>query len=135
MSLHRFTEVELFRDVAYFNACFTRLGQCMIVIAIIMLLTKRLSRLPEWINKTGSETLTIYATHYVLLYGTWFGIGMSYFWAHSLPPIVAAAGAFLFVAGGVALALHIDRIRLFRPVYLLMNLPRKVFSALRYTNW
>lgn len=131
MTIHQFTEVEMFRDVAYFNAYFTRLGQCMIVIAIIMLLTRNLSRLPEWINKTGSETLTIYATHYVLLYGTWFGLGMAYFWAHSLPPIVAAAGAFIFVVGGVVLALHLDRIRQFRPVYFLMNFPRKVFSALR----
>ena len=69
---------------------------------------------PKLLLRIGSETLVIYEVHFVLLYSTWFGIGLSSFWYRSLTPAQAVFGAILFLLFFVLLIAHIDRIRQYR---------------------
>lgn len=131
MGLHHFTKLDLFRQVAYDNTFFIRLGHTLILISIFILLTRNLKQLPSWIMKTGSETLTIYAAHYVVLYGAWFGFGMYRHIVGALAPVPAVLGAILFVLSGVLLAVNLDTIRNNKWYYRLVNLPTRILAPLR----
>lgn len=131
VKMYHFTGVELFRSVAYNNTCLFRFGYALILVAGCMLVFGRARGLPNWLQKTGSETLTIYAAHYVVLYGTWFGLGIKHFCVKSLLPLPAALGALLFVLAGIVLAVHIEGWRQKFGYYRLTNLPRRIVAAWR----
>ncbi|PHI21210.1 hypothetical protein CEQ90_04100 [Lewinellaceae bacterium SD302] len=131
MDLHRLTELELFKSVAYSNTFYMRLGHTLILVGLFVLLTRRLARLPRWIMKTGGETLTIYAAHYVVLYGAWFGLGLNRYLIDELNPILATIGALAFVVAGVVLATQLDWIRNNKWYYRLTNLPTRISAPLR----
>ena len=65
------------------------------------------------ILKIGGETLVIYSVHYVLLYGTWFGIGVRSLGSHTWSPWPTAIGAILFLAFFAFLIYRIEEIRYF----------------------
>jgi hypothetical protein len=111
MSLYHGTGVETFKDHAYFNFLLIRLGHVLVVVALFMWLAQAWRNIPPLLLKIGSETLAIYEVHYVLLYSTWFGIGLSALWAHSLTPVQTFIGALTFLAFFVVLIAYIDRIR------------------------
>lgn len=68
--------------------------------------------MPRLITKIGSETLTIYGAHYVLLYGTWFGLGLSQIIGYrSLGPVACIIGAALFVFAHIKFIQHIEPLR------------------------
>ena len=80
--------------------------------------------------KIGGETLTIYAVHFVVLCGTWLGVGVSSFFKYSLSPLVVVIGAALFVTAHVILIAHIESVRLFirvkmwKPLYRSLRIAR-----------
>ncbi len=104
---------ENFKAISTNNHLFHRLGHVLIAIALVVWITRFLKNIPALVTKIGSETLTIYAVHYVVLYGTWFGLGIAYFFEASLTPISAAFGALLFVTSFVLLITYIEPIRAF----------------------
>lgn len=97
--------------IANNNHLFIRLGHAMIVCSIAIVIAQWWKNMPELILKIGSETLLIYEVHYVLLYSTWFGIGLSFFWYRSLNPVQVIIGALLFLSFFVLLVAHWDKIR------------------------
>jgi hypothetical protein len=111
MSLYHGTGVQTFKDHAYFNFLLIRLGHVLVVVALFMWLAQAWRNIPPLLLKIGSETLAIYEVHYILLYSTWFGIGLSALWAHSLTPVQTFIGALTFLAFFVVLIAYIDRIR------------------------
>ena len=111
MGLYYLTGIERFKDHAYFNFLLIRLGHVFVVVAVFMWIAQFWRKVPALLLKMGSETLVIYEVHYVLLYSTWFGIGLSTFWAHTLTPGQTLTGALLFLAFFFILIAHIDRIR------------------------
>ena len=111
IKLHQLSGWENFKSLAYNNGLFWRLGHVFIVQGIFMWGIARLRVVPRIWTKVGSETLTIYCVHYVLLFGTWFGLGIAGFWARSLSPWVCALGAASFVAAFVVLIAYIEPIR------------------------
>lgn len=113
-----------FQDLADSNGLLWRLGHVLVTVAIFMWVIGRLSSVPKLITTIGSETLTIYSVHYVVLYGTWFGIGLSPLLRASLSPWVCALSAALFVGSFVVLIYYIDPIRAW--------LDRRVYSWYRY---
>lgn len=103
MNLSIFFHVELFKDIAYNNYLFIRLGWVFIIIAGFFALERFLSKVPT-LNKIGQNTLNIYIIHYIILYGSIFGLGLSRFLYRSLTPGQVIFGAALFMIVTVLLA-------------------------------
>lgn len=61
--------------------------------------------------KVGQNTLTIYVLHMMILYGSFFGIGINDRFYKNLGPWEVAIGAALFVAFFVILIKYLDRIK------------------------
>ena len=51
------------------------------------------------LQKIGQNTLTIYVVHYIILYGSFTGLGLYRFFHDKLNPYEAVIGAVLFVVG------------------------------------
>lgn len=94
------------------NYIFWRFGHVLIILSIFVFLEQVLRKgFHPLFLKVGSETLTLYAGHYVLLYGTWFGIGLEQFWKQQLTPVQVFLGALAFVAFFILVIAHIEKIR------------------------
>ncbi|MEM6394912.1 MAG: heparan-alpha-glucosaminide N-acetyltransferase domain-containing protein [Bacteroidota bacterium] len=111
MVLFQYTDWSVFKAVANYNYLFYRLGQVFICFAIFMFVVPRLPKVPKLWTKIGTETLTIYCVHYVVLYGTWLGLGISFFAKDAFSGWAAGIGAVLFVAAHVLMIYHIEPIR------------------------
>ena len=95
MQAFHITEVAVFRDAANYNYLFSKLGYVLIYFAIFYSFEKYLKH--PLILKIGKNTLSIYVVHFILLYGSFFGIGLKNI-GKVLSPIGASIGALLFLA-------------------------------------
>jgi uncharacterized membrane protein len=112
VNLYELTGWEYLPIIFNNNYLFWRLGHVLIVMGLFMWSIPRLPRVPALLSKIGGETLTIYGVHYVLLYGTWLGVGLSSLIGYrSLSPVPTIFGAALFVLAHVVLVAHIERVR------------------------
>jgi len=111
LELHEYTGWLVFKQMAYNNYLLFRLGHVFIVVAIFIWLEVLFKRFHPLLLKIGSETLTIYAVHFVLLYGTWLGLGIATFLKYSLSPWAVALGAAAFVAFFIGLIARIEQVR------------------------
>ncbi|MCO6479666.1 MAG: DUF1624 domain-containing protein [Phaeodactylibacter sp.] len=112
--LHEITGMQGFLEHANFNWLGWRMGHVFIAVAIFIWIAQLWQNIPKLLLRIGSETLVIYEVHFVLLYSTWFGIGLSTFWYRSLTPLQTVIGAALFILFFVLLIAKIDRIRQYR---------------------
>lgn len=110
-NFYQITGVEQFKTVMHYNHTFWRLGHVLVVFAAFMWITRAVNRIPPLLLKMGSETLVIYSAHYVLLYGTWFGLGIKHLGQSTWSPFAAALGAVLFVALFVYLVYRLEDLR------------------------
>lgn len=110
-SLYQIIPWQNFISTAYNNHLFHRLGHVLIAVAVVIWITRWWKNMPALVTKIGSETLAIYSVHYVLLYGTWFGIGITTFLQGKLNPFWAIFGALLFVSSFVIFVIYIEEIR------------------------
>ncbi|RMG67349.1 MAG: DUF1624 domain-containing protein [Bacteroidetes bacterium] len=111
MDLFHASGWEGFKAMAYNNYLLIRLGHVFIAIAVFLWIEVIWQRFPRLLLKAGSETLTLYAVHYVLLYSTWLGLGISRLGKYSWSPGAAAIGAVLFVAAFLVLTHYLDDLR------------------------
>jgi len=105
-SLYELTGIQLFQSIFNNNYLFIRLGDVFIVFSIFILLRKFLMN-TTWL-KIGQSTLSIYIIHFVILYGSFTGMGLYRFFHHSLNPYVAIVGAILFMITSTFLALKYE---------------------------
>ncbi len=105
-SMYYATEIQLFNDVYVNNYLFIRLGNVFIVFALFMLLENFLKN--HTLLKIGQSTLSIYVAHYVLLYGSFTGMGLYRFFKYSLPPSIIVPGALLFMLACTYAALQYE---------------------------
>lgn len=89
------TGIELFRGIGFNNYLFIRLGNVFITVALIMLLEKYFKN--KTLLKIGQKTLTIYIVHFVLLYGSWFGLSIYRWQYNALGPWTVTFGAIAFM--------------------------------------
>jgi uncharacterized membrane protein len=89
------TKFQVFADVFFNNYLFIRLGDVFLVFAIFMLVRKYLTN--KTVLKIGQSTLSIYIIHYIILYGSFVGVGLYYFLNHTLNTTFAISGAILFI--------------------------------------
>lgn len=88
-------EIPLFLKVYFNNYLFIRLGDVFVVFALFMLFRKWLTH--PTVLKLGQSTLSIYVIHFILLYGSFTGLGLYGFLHHSLMPWMAISGAIAFM--------------------------------------
>jgi uncharacterized membrane protein len=99
MKMYQFTAWENFKSIAYNNFIFIRLGHVLVMIGGFILLEKLalLGKANNTFLRIGQETLMIYKVHFIVLYGTWFGIGLVRAFGGKLAPVPVVIGAVLFV--------------------------------------
>ena len=95
LSLSRATGIQLFADVFFNNYLFIRLGDVFLVFALFMLCRKWMQN--PTLLAVGSSTLSIYIVHFIILYGSFTGLGLYRFLHHSLSPYVVIGGALIFM--------------------------------------
>ncbi|MEN0005437.1 MAG: heparan-alpha-glucosaminide N-acetyltransferase domain-containing protein [Bacteroidota bacterium] len=110
-TLYIWTGLENLPDLFNNNYLIWHIGHIFIAIAAVIGITHLWKNIPALPVRIGSETLLIYNVHFIVLYGTWFGIGISRFGKYSLSPWPCIIGAALFVLGFIVLIAYIDPIR------------------------
>jgi len=97
------TNIDLFNLIQLNNYLFIRLGDVFLVFAVFMLLRSIMKN--KTVLQIGATTLAIYVIHFVILYGSFTGLGLYRFFNHKLSPNVAIFGALLFMITCTFLAL------------------------------
>ena len=105
-SLSELGGITLFNDIALNNYLFIRLGDVLIVFALFMVFRHYLTK-PNLL-RIGQNTLSIYVIHFVILYGSFTGLGLYAFFDHSLAPSIVIPGAVLFMILCSYAALYYD---------------------------
>ena len=106
-ALYEISGVSLFNKIVSNNYLFIRLGNVMVVFAIFMILRQWLVN--KTLLKLGQSTLSIYLIHFVILYGSFTGLGLYRFFDHSLAPATVIPGAVLFMIACSFIALEYDK--------------------------
>jgi len=95
MALHGITGIQLFEGIYTNNYLFIRLGDVFMVFALFMAMRHFLTG--RTILRIGQNTLSIYVIHFIILYGSFTGLGLYRFFHHSLSPSIVVPGAILFM--------------------------------------
>lgn len=101
-NLHQWTNIDLFGLMFDNNYLYARLGNVLLYFSIFMLLENVITS--SRIREIGQNTLSIYIIHFMLLYGSFTGLGLYKFWNHELSPIIIVPGALAFVMINVYLS-------------------------------
>lgn len=95
MQLHFGTGIELFKSVAYYNYLFIRFGNVLLLFGVFYAAEPYLKG--SLIGKIGQKTLSIYVIHFIIIFGSFTGIGLKRFFHASLNPMQAIIGAIVFM--------------------------------------
>jgi uncharacterized membrane protein len=137
-NFYNLTGIEQFKRVLNFNHTFWRLGHVFVVFAVFIWITRWVQKIPPLILKIGSETLVIYSVHYVLLYGTWLGLGFKQLGQETWSPLMTFFGAIIFISFFIYLIYRIEDVR--HVLYVVMPAQSKLFYRFyrlklrRFTN-
>lgn len=123
VALSRLTDIQLFADIFFNNYLFIRLGDVFLVFAVFMLFRSLMTN--KTLLKIGSSTLSIYVIHFIILYGSFTGLGLYRFFNHSLSPTVVIPTAILFMVICSATALYYEKHK--------VEIKLAVAYALKYT--
>ncbi|KPM33597.1 Hypothetical protein I595_500 [Croceitalea dokdonensis DOKDO 023] len=104
LGLHSMTGLELFKAIEQNNYLFIRLGDVLVIFSLFMAARQFLTH--KIILDVGSSTLAIYVIHFIILYGSFTGLGLYRFFHNELSPTVAIIGALLFMLVCTYLALR-----------------------------
>ena len=88
-------DCNLFLEAANFNYLFIRLGNVLIIFGLFYALETNLKH--PVILKIGQKTLSIYIIHFILLYGSFTGMGLNRILGKNLNPLEAVLGAICFL--------------------------------------
>ncbi|MBR9914458.1 MAG: DUF1624 domain-containing protein [Algicola sp.] len=95
MTLYHWTDIELFKSAAYYNYLFTRFGNVLWLFGVFYAAEPFLKQ--SIISKIGQKTLSIYVIHFIIIFGSFTGLGLKHFYAKSLTPAEAIIGAIGFM--------------------------------------
>ncbi|HEA19612.1 hypothetical protein LCGC14_1253340 [marine sediment metagenome] len=107
LKLSGITGMQMFADVFFNNYLFIRLGDVLLVFAVFMILRRILDN--AMVLKIGQSTLSIYIVHFIILYGTFTGLGLYRFFHHALNPAIAVSGALIFMVISTYTALQYEK--------------------------
>ena len=107
LTLYETTAIELFNLIQKNNYLFIRLGDVFVVFSVFMLFRKFMT--DRTVLRIGANTLSIYVIHFIILYGSFTGLGLYKFFHHELSPTIAISGALAFMVVCTYLSLLYDR--------------------------
>jgi hypothetical protein len=93
--LYYLTDIELLFRSADYNYLFTRLGNVLILFGVFYTFERFLKQ--SIISRIGEKTLSMYVIHFIILFGSFTGVGLKRFYNASLNPTEAVIGAFIFI--------------------------------------
>ena len=105
--LTKVTDNQLFFEVANYNYLFVRLGDVWILFGLFYALESYLKH--PVILKIGQKTLSIYVVHFVLLYGSFTGLGLNRILGKNLNPLEAITGALSFLVIVSLISIYITK--------------------------
>jgi uncharacterized membrane protein len=82
----------------------TRIGACLVVLAAIAHLSRRITRLPHIFGAVAQESLLIYFVHLCIVYGSVWNRGLTQVYGSSLAPLQTLLFVVLVIASMVGLA-------------------------------
>ncbi|TPV31462.1 DUF1624 domain-containing protein [Paucihalobacter ruber] len=126
--LNLMTGIEVFKLSAGYNYLFTRLGDVLILFAVFYLLENVLKHF--LILKIGQKTLSIYVIHFIIIYGSFTGLGLSQLIGKTLAPWEAVFGAFMFLILVCIIALNYVKTNefIYSKILLLVNNIKRKFG-------
>ena len=95
MKLYYLFDIQLLKDVAYYNYLFTRLGNVLILFALFYMTESYIKQ--PLVLKIGQKTLSIYVIHFIIIYGSFTGFGLHQLVGKTLVPWQAILGAIAFL--------------------------------------
>ncbi len=95
MKLFYWTDIELFKSAAYYNYLFTRFGNVLLLLGVFYAAEPFLKG--SLIGKIGQKTLSIYVIHFIIIFGSFTGLGLKHFYSKALHPTQAIIGAIVFM--------------------------------------
>lgn len=104
MKLYSINQFQLFKASANYNYLFTRFGNVLILFAIFYSLEHFFKQ--SLILKIGQKTLSIYVIHFIIIYGSFTGFGLSRYLKHALNPYEAIIGALGFIVVVCFISFH-----------------------------
>ncbi|WP_084647708.1 heparan-alpha-glucosaminide N-acetyltransferase domain-containing protein [Gelidibacter mesophilus] len=114
--LFDFTNIELFERSANYNYLFLRLGNVLLYFAFFYMLERFMKQ--SIVTRIGESTLNIYIVHFIIIYGSFTGIGLKHFYYKSLEPWEAVFGALAFIVVVCLIVFHIGKTNAFIYKYL-----------------
>ncbi len=96
MHLYFVFDISIFKEVAYYNYLFTRLGNVFILFGLVYLAERYIKQ--PLILKIGQKTLSIYVIHFIIIYGSFTGFGLHQIIGRTLEPWQAIFGAIAFLS-------------------------------------
>ncbi|MFT4610987.1 MAG: putative membrane protein [Glaciecola sp.] len=95
MKLYFWTDIELFKASAYYNYLFSRFGDVLLLLGVFYAAEPFLKG--SLIGKIGQKTLSIYVIHFIIIFGSFTGLGLNRFYSKALNPTEAIIGALVFM--------------------------------------
>jgi hypothetical protein len=93
----------------------TRLGVCMIILAVLAHATRRITRMPHVFGAVAQESLVIYVVHLAIVYGSVWNAGLYRFYATALSPRATVLVVIALIASMTVLAWQWNRLKHQRP--------------------
>jgi len=125
-NIYLWTDIKLVSDVANFNYLFIRLGNVLVIFSVFYAFERFLKQ--PLILKIGQKTLSIYVIHFIVLYGSFTGLGLNRIFGKNLNPKEAIFGAILFLSVISFVAIYRTKANSF--VYLKLRLLAQKFSSI-----
>lgn len=102
--IYQITQIKVFIEVANYNYLFMRLGNVFVLFGFFYLLELQLKQ--PLILKIGQKTLSIYVIHFIIMYGSFTGYGLSQIVGKTLQPNQAVIGALIFLVSVCVLSFY-----------------------------
>lgn len=128
MQLYSWLDISIFKEVAYYNYLFSRLGDVLVLFSLFYLAENYLKQ--PLILKIGQKTLSIYVIHFIIIYGSFTGLGLTQLIGKTLVPWQAIIGAIIFLSVVCFISFHYAKTNAF--VY--SKIQRLVDKIKRYTH-
>src|SRR5690606_29056501 len=109
--LSEITNIQLFQRSSDYNYLFTRLGDVMILFGVFYTFENYLKQ--SIITSIGEKTLNIYVVHFIIIYGSFTGVGLKRFLNQGLDPWEAVIGAILFISVVCIIVLNLGKTNAF----------------------
>jgi len=129
--MYQWSGLELFRMIEANNYLFIRLGNVLIVFSVFIALRRFMVH--KTILALGAGTLSIYVIHYIVLYGSFTGLGLYRFFSASLSPALVVPGAILFMilCSFLALRYHGMQARINTRIALVHNSAKNLLTEIK----